>query len=179
MRQLSQHSSTREALTPQWRPRVAKIIIIIVCVRECARACALSHVWFCDPMGCRLPASPVHRIFQARILEWVTISFFRESSPPKDWTLVSCISGIGRWVLYQLSHWGSPSNYYNKRIINKQKRICKPDSCHFFFLHTLPSLSCQVWDLAPWPEIEPRLPALAAQSLSHWTTKEVLAVTFS
>ena len=29
----------------------------------------------CDPMGCSLPGSSVHGIFQARVLEWVTISF--------------------------------------------------------------------------------------------------------
>ena len=32
----------------------------------------------CDPMDCRLPGSSVHGIFQARILEWVAISFFRD-----------------------------------------------------------------------------------------------------
>ena len=34
--------------------------------------------------------------------------------------------------------------------------------------------SCDVWDLAPWPGIEPGSPALGAQSLSHWTTRAVL-----
>ena len=29
----------------------------------------------CDPMDCSLPASSFHGIFQARILEWVAISF--------------------------------------------------------------------------------------------------------
>ena len=29
----------------------------------------------CNPMDCRLPGSSVHRIFQARVLEWVAISF--------------------------------------------------------------------------------------------------------
>ena len=29
----------------------------------------------CDPMNCSLPGSSVHGIFQARILEWVAISF--------------------------------------------------------------------------------------------------------
>ena len=32
-------------------------------------------------------------ILQARILEWVAISFFRGSSQPKDWTQVSHIAG--------------------------------------------------------------------------------------
>ena len=33
--------------------------------------------------------SSVHKILQARILEWVTISFSRGSSQPRDWTSVS------------------------------------------------------------------------------------------
>ena len=35
------------------------------------------------------------------------------------------------------------------------------------------SFSCGRWDLIPWPGIEPGPPALGAQSLSHWTTREV------
>ena len=35
----------------------------------------LSRVQLCDPMDCSLPGSSVHGIFQARILEWVAISF--------------------------------------------------------------------------------------------------------
>ena len=35
------------------------------------------------------------------------------------------------------------------------------------------TLSCSMWDLVPWPGIEPRLPTLRVQSLSHWTTREV------
>ena len=31
----------------------------------------------CDPMHCSLPGSYIHEIFQARILEWVAIPFFR------------------------------------------------------------------------------------------------------
>ena len=47
----------------------------------------------CDPMDCILPGSSVHRILQARILEWVAISFSRGSSWPRDRTLVFCIVG--------------------------------------------------------------------------------------
>ena len=35
--------------------------------------------------------APVHGILQARILEWVAISFSRESSQPRDWTRVSAL----------------------------------------------------------------------------------------
>ena len=38
----------------------------------------------CDPVDCNLPGSSVRGIFQARILEWVTISFSRGSSQPRD-----------------------------------------------------------------------------------------------
>ena len=54
----------------------------------------LSCVWlFCDPVDYSPPGSSVHGILQARILEWVAISFSRGSSRPKDRTQVSCIAG--------------------------------------------------------------------------------------
>ena len=48
---------------------------------------------FCDPVDCSPPGSSVHGISQARILEWVAISFSRGSSQPRDQTQVSCIAG--------------------------------------------------------------------------------------
>ena len=42
-----------------------------------------------DPMDCSPPGSSVHGNFQARILEWVAVSFSRGSSHPKDWICVS------------------------------------------------------------------------------------------
>ena len=58
-------------------------------------------------MNCSLSSSSVRGIFQARILEWVAISFSRGSSWPRDRTCISCVSYVGRRVLYQLSHQGS------------------------------------------------------------------------
>ena len=43
---------------------------------EVAQSCLI----LCDPMDCSLPSSSVHTIFQARVLEWVAISFSRRSS---------------------------------------------------------------------------------------------------
>ena len=40
----------------------------------------------CEPMDCSLPGSSVYGIFQARVLEWVAISFSRASSQPRDRT---------------------------------------------------------------------------------------------
>ena len=42
----------------------------------------------CNPMDCNPPGSSVQGIFQARSLEWVAISFSKESSQPRDWTRV-------------------------------------------------------------------------------------------
>ena len=47
----------------------------------------------CDPMDCSPPGSSVHGILQARILEWVAISFSRGSSQPRDRTQVSHTAG--------------------------------------------------------------------------------------
>ena len=48
---------------------------------------------FCNSMGYSLPGTSVHEISQARILEWVAISFSRVSSQPRDRTGVSHIAG--------------------------------------------------------------------------------------
>ena len=47
----------------------------------------------CDPVDCSLPGSSAHGILQAKILQWVAISFSRGSSWPRDWTQVSCTAG--------------------------------------------------------------------------------------
>ena len=61
----------------------------------------------CDPMDCSPPGSSVHGILQARILEWVAISFSRRSSQPRDQTCISYVSGIGRQVCFHWRHLGS------------------------------------------------------------------------
>ena len=52
----------------------------------------VSRVWlFVTPIDCSLPGSSVRGIFQARVLEWVAISFSRGSSSPRDWTQASTL----------------------------------------------------------------------------------------
>ena len=58
----------------------------------------------CDPVDYSVPSSSICEILQARILEWVAISFSRGSSRPRDRTQVSHI--VGR-RFYRLSHQGS------------------------------------------------------------------------
>ena len=47
----------------------------------------------CNPTDCSLPGSSIHGILQARILEWVAVSFSRGSSRPRNRTHVSLIAG--------------------------------------------------------------------------------------
>ena len=54
---------------------------------------AQSCLTLCDPMDCSLPGFSLHGLLQARVLEWVAISFSRGSSQRRDRTLVSCIPG--------------------------------------------------------------------------------------
>ena len=42
----------------------------------------------CDPMDCSLSRSSIHGFFQARVLEWVAISYSRRSFQSRDWTRV-------------------------------------------------------------------------------------------
>ena len=65
-----------------------------------AQSCQL-----CDPMDSSPPGPSSHGIFQVRRVEWVAISFSRESIWLRDQTWVSCID---RQILYCLSYKGNP-----------------------------------------------------------------------
>ena len=83
---------------------------------EVAQSCPT----LCDPVNCDLPGSSIHGILQARILEWVAISFSRGSSRPRDWTRVSRLAGrrfnlwatreaLTCWRSTAIAAWGSIS----------------------------------------------------------------------
>ena len=63
-----------------------------------------SCLTLCDPADYSLPGFSIHGILQARILGWIAITSSRESSRTRDWTCVSSVSCIGRWVLYHQHH---------------------------------------------------------------------------
>ena len=62
----------------------------------------------CDPTDCSPPGSSVHGILQARILEWIAISFSRGSSWCRDRTQVSRIAGrcFNLWATREAPHNG-------------------------------------------------------------------------
>ena len=73
----------------------------------------LSCLTLCDPRDCSPPGSCyVQEIFQARILEWVAISFSRGFFP----ILVSNSDLHCRQILYRLSHQGSPIKCWPSKV---------------------------------------------------------------
>ena len=69
--------------------------LVLNCESEVTQSC----LTLCDPIDRSLPGSSALGIFQARVLEWVAISFSRGSSQPRDQTWVSRIEGR-RFLLY-------------------------------------------------------------------------------
>ena len=94
------HITSSDTFTPDYQ-RINDLLNR--CVRAKSRQSCLP---LCDPMDCGPPGSSVHGILQARILEWVTMPCYRGSSWSGDWTHISCVSCIGRWVLYHYLHLG-------------------------------------------------------------------------
>ena len=82
----------------------------------------------CDPMDCNLPDSSVRGISQARILEWVAISFSRGSSPPRDrtWVYSYC-----RQILYHLNYPGKALIGMSVTFLEIHKLYLKLKSVHF------------------------------------------------
>ena len=72
----------------------------------CCAKSLQSCLTLCDPMDHSPADSSAHGILQARILEWVVISFSRKSSLPRDRTFISCVAG---GFFLPLSHGGSIS----------------------------------------------------------------------
>ena len=74
----------------------------------------------CEPMDCSPPGSCVHGILQARVLEWVSISFSRESSPPRDRNWVSCIAGrvFTIWFTEEQIYWGKLKEQINWEAVS-------------------------------------------------------------
>ena len=73
------------------RPSVYDVIVLCMCVcwSEVAQWCPT----LCDPTDCSPPGPSVQGLLQARILEWVAISFPRGSTRPRDRTCISSTSG--------------------------------------------------------------------------------------
>ena len=72
---------------------IFSLIILSSCSLVVVVLATQSGPTLCNPMDCGLSGSSVHGIVQARIHDWVAISFSRGSSPPRDRTQVFCTAG--------------------------------------------------------------------------------------
>ena len=80
---------------------------------------------FGNPTDRSLPGSSVRGIFQARVQAWVAISYSRGSSRPRDQTCISCVSCIGRRILYQCITWEDLEYYtVTKKSLPSTYHIC-------------------------------------------------------
>ena len=113
--------------------------------KESANEVPQSCPTLCDPLDCSLPGSSIPGIFQARILEWVAVSFSRGSSPPRDWTWVTRTAGR----LYHVSYQGSLNLH---QVIAGHWRVLGSEAVRYFlkFSQSVQSLN-HVWLFAtPW-----------------------------
>ena len=105
-------------------------------VSEVAQSCPI----LCNPVDCSLPGSSVHGILQARILEWVAISFSRGSSRPRDQTRVSRTGGrhVNLWATRKANIYTIDAikcskchvaNQSTGLFIDSFKKFCTPVVC--------------------------------------------------
>ena len=106
--------SACKLIQPLWKTvcrALKKLGIKALWKKEVAQSCPT----LCDSMDCSLSGSSVHGIFQARVLEWIAISFSRGFFQPRNWTRVSRIAGrcCTVWATSNPTHrhipWGNQS----------------------------------------------------------------------
>ena len=129
----------------------------IVCVCSVMQSCPTLR----NPLDCKPPGSSSHRIFQARMLEWV--SYRRGSSQPRDGSCISCVSCTGRisrWILYHCSTWEAQMSTRQLQInMSKLEFLVKPStsSPHPKLVpHTIPILLIYVKGTAIYPVTQAR-----------------------
>ena len=123
-------------------------------------------------MDCTPPDSSVHRIFQARILEWVAISFSSRSSWPRDGTQVSCISGrfFLNWAMFffvfncPLRIWIFVFNFNCLMwlVASEGEYI----SCSSSYLAVLCHVKSGPWYLQTFTELAPSAPSVLTSNIA-------------
>ena len=142
-------------------------------------------------MDCSLSGSSVHGIFQARLLEWIAISFSRGSSRPRNWTQVSQIAGR------RFTDWATRAEAWTQVNLSPEENWNYSPGlgqvyalCFWFFPNW--AIYTDVWILWQvflfvliwlcWVLVvgsssltgdQPGPLALGTRSPNHWTTREV------
>ena len=128
-------------------------------VSEVAQLCPT--LW--DPMDCSPPGSSVHGIFQAGILERVSISFSRGSSRPRDQTRVS--STAGRRFTIWATREAHTTQDIQVQSLGREDSLAKEMATHSSTLS---------WKI-PWTEEPGMLQCMGSQRVGHdWATSLTL-----
>ena len=145
-----------------------EVIGLHISESEVSQSCLI----LCDPMDCSLPGSSIHGIFQARILEWVAISFSRTSSQLRDWTRVSRI--VGR----HFSVWATREDKVLGNLIWEHLFcFCKDDRflsqmafswSVWKLFHGNNAINLLVWDYIHWFNFLKTINGLASQTWQGW-----------
>ena len=85
-------------------------------IRECQVSSVVADSAILWTVACQIPLSMGIR--QARIIEWVAISFTRESSRPRDRMHFTCVSSVGRQTLLPLASPRKPLNKCREHFIS-------------------------------------------------------------
>ena len=112
---------------------------------EVAQSCPT--LW--DPVYCSLPGSSLYGILQARILEWVAISFSRGSSQPRNRTRVSCGSCSAGWF-FTAEPPGKLEFIFNQIQIWPRFRYWNSLLAHSSQSSNMASLQILPWHLSGW-----------------------------
>ena len=125
-----------------WEPRIPESWSWLSPHTACACLVTQMCLTLCDPMdgvACQAPLSM--GFFQARIQEWMAISFLQGFSWPRDWTCIPWVSCIGRQILY---HWttGKPHSDWEHMIVASANRLGFPWNKLSFTDHLLCAKHC-------------------------------------
>ena len=140
-------------------------VCLCVCVCTCWVVSNSLH-----PLHCILLSSSVHGILQARILEWVAISFSKGSFWPRDQTCVSCII---RWILYPLAPSGKP--HQPSRIIQLPKRINSQQQGNILFIFSQHLTTAQIRLRKSSSTSKPKALSLTSHTLEWLRGRAVLS----
>ena len=134
-----------------------------------------------DSMDCSLPGSSVHGLFQTRLLEWVAISFSRESSWPKVWAHVSGISCIVRRILYHWATWEALNGDLGPaKLRSKMETYVKPVPIQIIlFILFIGFLRQEYWSGLPFPSpVDHILSELSTMTRPSWVALQGMVHSF-
>ena len=138
-----------------------------------------------DPIDCSLPGFSVHRIFQARTVEWAAISSSRGSSQPRNQTRVSCIAD---WVpmhrfLEEVVFELYVQKWKESEIAQSCPTLCDPMDCSLsgssvhgiFQARVLEWIAISLSRGSSQPRNQTRVSRIAGRRLTVYATREACA----